>query len=492
MHKIFLILLFTYGLAITNEHIYDNSYALIIGIDKYENAQNLNYAVKDAESIQDILINTFNFSENNITFLKNEEATLLNIKNSLSEISSSATENDRVLIYFAGHGVTHDLPEGGEMGYLLPIDGKKDNLFATSIPMTDIKSISSMSNSKHMLFLIDACYSGLLTIGSRGLDPTTPNYIDKITKDKGRQIITAGGRDEKVVEKAEWGHSAFALNLKRGLKDGNADMDADGYITAYELGLFLNKKVTIDSGNQQTPQYGKMTSQEGQFIFVYSDNTVIIQDKSDDEKFDLLLSKIEKIESQTSINEKSALSLQVNPSPQQTDNPLSLHFIFTKDIRSLNLTKYIGEQSEVGFGYAHVSLEGIDTNLDAGLNTWYGDNYKFNTEAIYINYLYYLRNKKTTLFNPLVLSAMKLSFIYLENTTKQVSDDIKKLGWVLALSNQTHIYKNIGVTFGVLMQKSIRWGFSERNTLYEMESDIELLPYLTIDITFPTFSKKKD
>ena len=66
MRKIFLILLFTYGLAITNEHIYDNSYALIIGNDKYEDAQNLNYAVKDAESIQDILINTFNFSENNI------------------------------------------------------------------------------------------------------------------------------------------------------------------------------------------------------------------------------------------------------------------------------------------------------------------------------------------------------------------------------------------------------------------------------------------
>ncbi len=105
MYKLLPILLFAYGLAITTDDVYDNSWALIIGIDKYENAQNLNYAVKDAESIQDILINTFNFSENNITFLKNEEATLLNIKNSLSEISSSATENDRVLIYFKLHYV---------------------------------------------------------------------------------------------------------------------------------------------------------------------------------------------------------------------------------------------------------------------------------------------------------------------------------------------------------------------------------------------------
>ena len=213
-----------------------------------------------------------------------------------------------MLIYFAGHGDTDDLPEGGEMGYLLPVDGDNENLFVTSIAMDDLKRISLMSKAKHLLYLVDACYGGLLTIGSRGLDSkTTSNYIDKITKNKSRQIITAGGRGEKVIEKAEWGHSAFTLNLNRGLKDGNADMNADGYITANELGMFLSEKVTIDSENQQTPQYGRMTSQEGEFVFVYSENTVINQnvgDKSMEEKLDFLLSKIEKLESQPKNNKK--------------------------------------------------------------------------------------------------------------------------------------------------------------------------------------------
>ncbi|MDP6937090.1 MAG: caspase family protein, partial [Candidatus Marinimicrobia bacterium] len=213
MYKFLPILLFAYSLAVTTEDIYDNSYALIIGIDKYDNTP-LDYAVKDAESVANLLKENFNFSSKNITTLLNEEATLSNIKNSLSKIASSAIENDRVLIYFAGHGVTDILPDGGEMGYLLPIDGKVDNLFATSIPMDDIKRISSISKSKHMLFLVDACYGGLSAVGARGLDATTtPNYIDKITKDKSRQIITAGGRGEKVIEKSEWGHSAFTLNL---------------------------------------------------------------------------------------------------------------------------------------------------------------------------------------------------------------------------------------------------------------------------------------
>jgi len=77
MYKILPTLLFAYGFAITTDDIYDNSYALNIGIDKYENVQNLNYAVKDAESIQDILVNTVNFPEGNVRLLINEDATLL-------------------------------------------------------------------------------------------------------------------------------------------------------------------------------------------------------------------------------------------------------------------------------------------------------------------------------------------------------------------------------------------------------------------------------
>ena len=310
MYKLLPILLFAYGLAITTEDIYDNSYALIIGIDKYENVKNLNYAVADAESIQDILVNTFNFPEGNITLLKNEEANKQAILKAFSDLAKTAENNDRVLIYFAGHGKTLELTEGGERGYLLPVDGNED-LYLSSIGMDELEKLSEMSRAKHMLYLVDACYGGLAAIssrGSRGLDVTsTPNYIEKITRNRGVQIITAGGKDEEVQEKAKWGASAFTLNLKRGLKDRNADMNSDGYITANELGMFLSEKVTIDSDNQQTPQYGRMTSQEGEFVFVYSENTAVIQDKSTDEKLDLVPSDKEELKSQES-NEKDNIA----------------------------------------------------------------------------------------------------------------------------------------------------------------------------------------
>ena len=278
MYKLLPILLFAYGLALTTEDIYDNSYALIIGIDKYQNVKPLNYAVKDAESIQDILVNTFDFPEDNVTLLKNEEATKQNILKSFSEITKKAEDSDRVLIFFAGHGETMDLPEGGEKGYLIPVEGDSEDLYLTGLPMEELRQIALISRAKHMLYLVDACYGGIAAVGSRGLDSkTTPNYIDKITKDKSRQVITAGGRGEQVIEKPEWGHSAFTLNLKRGLQDSRADYNSDGYITANELGLFLREKVTIDSDNQQTPQYGRMTSQEGEFVFI-NNKTKIVKD----------------------------------------------------------------------------------------------------------------------------------------------------------------------------------------------------------------------
>jgi len=299
MYKILAIIFFGFSFSITTEKIYDNSWALVIGIDKYQNVQKLNYAVDDAESIKDILINSFDFPANNISILTNEEATKENILKSFANITKNAKINDRVLVFFAGHGETMDLPGGGEKGYLIPVEGDSKELYLTAIPMDELKEIALMSEAKHMLYLVDACYGGIAAVGSRGLEPEkTPNYINKITKFQSRQVITAGGRGEKVIEKPEWGHSAFTLNLERGLKDGAADINADGYITANELGLFLSEKVTIDSENQQTPIYGRMTSQEGEFIFIL--NNEIEDDKSSENEssklgvidYDVLASKI--------------------------------------------------------------------------------------------------------------------------------------------------------------------------------------------------------
>ena len=293
---IILLLILGCALAITTEDIYDNSYALVIGINRYENIKRLNYAVKDAKFIKYVLMHDYNFKRENIVLLINENATYSKIRSEFSKISKLADVNDRVLIYFAGHGQTMNLPGGGEKGYLLPYEVNLDDLYLTGLPMDELKNIALISKAKHILYLIDACYGGMAAIGTRGLNPeTTSNYIHKITKNPSRQVITAGGRDEEVIEKPEWGHSAFTKNIRTALKFGNADYNDDNVITANELYLYLKEKVTIDSQNLQTPQYSRMTSDEGEFVF-FVPNTAYKSQNNTDRKLQELLKKNAELE----------------------------------------------------------------------------------------------------------------------------------------------------------------------------------------------------
>jgi len=216
-----------------------------------------------------MLINKFDYPEENIRYLVDEEATLSNIKFNLGEVATSADEKDRILIFYSGHGETLIGADKSETGYIVPYEGNIDKLYATGLAMDDILRTCQMSNAKHMLFLMDACYSGLMTENVKSLSkPSEDGYINKIANEKARQIITAGDSDEQVIERDEWQHSAFTKNLLAGLDDWDADTDSDGYITADELGTYLRKSVTEDSDFQQTPQKGRFrNSGGGEFVF---------------------------------------------------------------------------------------------------------------------------------------------------------------------------------------------------------------------------------
>ena len=133
-----------------------------------------------------------------------------------------------------------------------------------------------MSPSKHMLFLMDACYSGLMTESVKGLEKSQDKgYLSKVANEKARQIITAGGRDEQVLERDEWQHSAFTKNLLAGLETWEADFNDDGYVTADELSSYLRETVTEDSDYQQTPQDGRFkNSGGGEFVFFGTGNKI--------------------------------------------------------------------------------------------------------------------------------------------------------------------------------------------------------------------------
>jgi len=260
---------------------YAESWALLIGINEYQFEKPLHFAVADAEEMQRLLVEKLGFPEENIDILLDGNATLSGIKRSMQKLAEKTSENDRVLIYFAGHGMTQPLPSGGEEGYLIPINGKSSDLFSTSIPMSEMQRLSKMTAAKDMLFLMDACYSGLMGVGSRGLaqEEGSTMSIRKIAAGGSRTVITAGRKGEIAQERAEWGHSPFVKNIVSGLEKGMADLNEDAYITGRELGNYLTYQVTADTDGKQTPVISHFNTDQGQFVFIIGD-VVVHNEKS--------------------------------------------------------------------------------------------------------------------------------------------------------------------------------------------------------------------
>ena len=89
---------FIFAIDLKNEDVYDDSWALIVGINDYEHVRGLNYAVEDALAMKNMLINDYGFKRNNVRVLTNSEATGSNIKKELHSIVKSVGENDRVVL----------------------------------------------------------------------------------------------------------------------------------------------------------------------------------------------------------------------------------------------------------------------------------------------------------------------------------------------------------------------------------------------------------
>src|SRR5581483_8435604 len=107
-------------------------YALVVGISNYKNLPSkaqLDFPERDAESMYSVLISPEggNFKAEDVHKLIGPKATGAALRRELEEwLPRVAKDDDRVLIYFAGHGFVN-----GGRGYLAPYDIDPANI-ATS------------------------------------------------------------------------------------------------------------------------------------------------------------------------------------------------------------------------------------------------------------------------------------------------------------------------------------------------------------------------
>lgn len=264
------------GDTLDRSRVYSESYALLIGVNKYsgKNGKNipaLQAAVADAEEMGQVLKSQYGFKE--VTVLTDANATRSKIMAELAKLTDASRikPNDRVIVFWSGHGQTVTAPEGGQIGFLLPTDAAVDftNLDnirpyrETCVPMDELGRLAREIPAKHVLFLVDACFSGLAATRGNAYPTNAFGLVHQAFFDA-RQIITASSQFEPAKEKN--GHGYFTKAVLDAFQDGAADENKDSYLTASELYKYVLPKVQTMNSNQ-SPRMAKFSLGIGETLF---------------------------------------------------------------------------------------------------------------------------------------------------------------------------------------------------------------------------------
>lgn len=235
------------------------SYAVVVGVAKYRNLEEkhqLLYPERDAEAMFSILISPEggNFRAENVHKLIGDAATFENLRHELEEwLPSVVKPDDRVLIYFAGHGFVVD-----GAAYLAPYDFDVRDVARTAYPMARLGQVFGRDiQAKWKVLLTDSCHSGAIT------PEAEVQTINRSLLDLDTSVfsLTASRDRERSYESEEWGggHGIFTYYVVRGL-EGQADENRDGIVTADELAEYVRRNVREATRGAQNP-----TSDRGSF-----------------------------------------------------------------------------------------------------------------------------------------------------------------------------------------------------------------------------------
>ncbi len=239
--------------------LYDNSYALVIGIDDYSAGwPKLSKAVSDATEIAEELKK----KGFDVTLKTNLDSARM--QRTLKEFFAlkGADPKARLFLWYAGHGHTIK-----DEGFIVPTDAPpptSPQFKLKAIHMRDFGGFMRLADSKHVFAVFDSCFSGTIFQTRAGMVPAA---VTRATTMPVRQFLTSGDANQEVSDDGTF--RKLFLRALRG--ESRADANGDGYLLGTELGLYLSGEVTNITEQTQTPRYGKLRDADynlGDFVFV--------------------------------------------------------------------------------------------------------------------------------------------------------------------------------------------------------------------------------
>lgn len=195
-----------------------NDFAVVVGIENYRALPPAKYALRDAESIREMLTIEMGVPEQNIITLLDEKAGAADIAKFIDEwLPRNITEDSRLYFYFSGHG-TVDPVDGTP--FLMPWDGDLSFLRGSSYSLGGLIGKLQAVKTKDTVVLLEACFSakGNRCVQPRGIRPLVNESKPTGGRFLNSQIIIAASAGENAAVDDSQGHGVFTANAIRGAR----------------------------------------------------------------------------------------------------------------------------------------------------------------------------------------------------------------------------------------------------------------------------------
>jgi len=271
-----------------------NSYIVCVGLSEYQNREvNLKYAAKDAFDMSAVLEKAARGRgfQPKVLLLRNQEVTP-EIVDKIRSFLATATTDDEVTLFFAGHGLLDK-----DLGYQFAT--YTTDFTATEnqgIPFEKLESLVEGIKPLKRTVLLDTCHSGEVEEESKpellamvnGASSPAPAEVAGVKKSssiatrgmrvseaapklrhsdfvqleslfpdsrraKGANILTSSSGSEFSMESDAWKNGLFTYTFLNALKDPKSDRNEDGNVTFEEIATTVSERVSSLSGGSQRP-----------------------------------------------------------------------------------------------------------------------------------------------------------------------------------------------------------------------------------------------
>ncbi|MCU0446410.1 MAG: caspase family protein [Microscillaceae bacterium] len=214
--------------------------AVIIGNAQYQKTKNVDYAIRDARSVRNYLIDVMGYKPGNIIYLENATYTDLKVVFGSKEnpkgklFNMIKPDKSEVFVYYSGHGAPG---LNDKKAYFVPTECDPQYVelsgFETDIMYDNLAQLPA----KSVVVLLDACFSG---------ENIYKNISPIVIKSKGAlglkngALLASSAADQVSTWYNEKGHGMFTYFFLKAIHNQNADRNQDKKLTLEEVYNYIS------------------------------------------------------------------------------------------------------------------------------------------------------------------------------------------------------------------------------------------------------------